>query len=254
MTYHNSSTLRLCRLGGLLAFALWVNACAAPNRDALRHIVQDQCTVHWQQQRDARPCERIYLPDAPRERQGYAVLHDVKGGAHFLLIPTRTIAGIESAELLEAGTPNYFSAAWQARDLVAAVVGHGIRRGAVGLALNPRHARSQDQLHIHIECLRRDVAHALQTAAPRIGAAWSPVFVGAWDYEAIRVMGEDLGGADPFELLADKLPAAKSAMGDYTLVLAGMDFNEGPGFILLAGRGPAGELLLDPTCAIAATT
>jgi CDP-diacylglycerol pyrophosphatase len=102
--------------------------------------------------------------------------------------------------------------------------------------------------------LRRDVAHALQTAAPRISATWSPVFVGAWDYEAIRVMGEGLGDADPFELLADKLPAAKSAMGDYTLVLAGMDFNEGPGFILLAGRGPAGELLLDPTCAIAATT
>ena len=254
MTCRNSPGLLFCRLGGLLAFALSLNACAAPNRDALRHIVQDQCAVHWLQQHDARPCERVYLPDARREREGYAVLHDVKGGAHFLLIPTRTIAGMESAELLEAGTPNYFAAAWQARDLVAAAVGHGIRRGAIGLALNPRHARSQDQLHIHIECLRADVAHALQTAAPRIRNTWSPVFVAAWDYEAMRVMGEELGGADPFELLADKLPAAKSAMGDYTRILTGMDFNEGPGFILLAGKGPAGELLLDPTCAIAATT
>jgi CDP-diacylglycerol pyrophosphatase len=69
----------------------------------------------------------------------------------------------------------------------------------------------------------------------------------------MRVMGAEVGGADPFELLADKLPAAKSDMGDYTLVLAGMEFKEGPGFILLAGKGPAGELLLDPACVIAAT-
>ena len=245
--------LLLCRLSGLLAFALSANACSAANRDALRHIVQDQCAVHWLQQHDARPCERVYLPDALRERDGYAVLHDIKGGAHFLLIPTRTIAGVESAELLEAGTPNYFAAAWQARDLVAAAVGHGVSRDAIGLALNPRHARSQDQLHIHIECLRTDVAQALHAAAPRIGATWSSVDIGRGVYEAMRVMGEEVGAADPFELLADKLPAAKSAMGDYTLVLAGMEFNEGPGFILLAGKGPAGELLLDSTCAIAAT-
>jgi hypothetical protein len=38
------------------------------------------------------------------------------------------------------------------------------------------------------------------------------------------------------------------------LVLAGMEFKEGPGFILLAGKGPAGELLLDPACVIAAAT
>jgi hypothetical protein len=49
------------------------------------------------------------------------------------------------------------------------------------------------------------------------------------------------------------VPAAKTARGEYTLVVAGMDFQEGPGFILLAANGPAGELLLDPTCAIAAT-
>jgi CDP-diacylglycerol pyrophosphatase len=70
--------------------------------------------------------------------------------------------------------------------------------------------------------------------------------------QALRIMGEDLAGSDPIALLADKLPAAKAAMGDYTLVVAGMDFNEGPGFIALASTGPAGELLLDSTCAVAA--
>src|ERR1700675_2603281 len=93
------------------------------NRDALRQIVQDECVVHWQQQHTASPCERV--------DPGFAVLADRKGGAHFLLIPTRTMAGIESPEVLEPGAPNYFEAAWQARDRIAAVVGRGVPRGAV---------------------------------------------------------------------------------------------------------------------------
>jgi CDP-diacylglycerol pyrophosphatase len=237
-----------------LVSALSLNACSAANRDALRQIVQDQCAVHWSQQHSATPCERIYLPQAPHEREGFAVLADRKGGAHFLLIPTRTIAGMESAELLEPGAPNYFAAAWSARDLVARVVGHDIPRDAVGLALNPRHARTQDQLHIHIECLRTDVALALRRAAPRIGGDWSPIIIDGRPYQALRVMGEELSGsANPPVLLANGLPAAKSDLGDFTLVVAGMDFKEGPGFVLLADNAAAGELLLDSTCAIAAT-
>ena len=60
------------------------------------------------------------------QRQDWpAVLADRKGGAHFLLIPTGTVAGMESPELLEPGTPNYFAAVWAARDLVAGAAGHG---------------------------------------------------------------------------------------------------------------------------------
>jgi CDP-diacylglycerol pyrophosphatase len=240
-------------VGSAAAFALSLNVCSAANRDALRQIVQGQCAVHWSQQHSASPCERIYLPEAPHEREGFAVLADRKGGAHFLLIPTRTIAGMESTELLEPGAPNYFAAAWSARDLVARSVGHGIPRDAVGLALNPRHARTQDQMHIHIECLRADVALALRRAAPRIAGGWSPISIDGRPYQALRVMGEELGGANPPVLLANGLPAARSGLGDFTLVVAGMDFPEGPGFVLLAGNDVAGELLLDSTCAMAAT-
>lgn len=236
-------------LGAALAL---LAAPASANRNALREIVQDQCAAHWLQRHSAAPCERVHLVDSAHFRDGFAVLADRKGGAHFLLIPTRTLAGMESPELFQPGTPNYFEAAWAARDLVAAVVGHGIARAAVAMALNPRHARTQDQFHIHIECIRKDVARELQKAAAAIGAAWSTVAIGAGSYAALRIMGEDLDGSDPITLLAAKLPAAKAAMGDYTLVVAGMDFKEGPGFVALAGTGPAGELLLDSTCAIVA--
>jgi CDP-diacylglycerol pyrophosphatase len=229
---------------GLLTLAVSAGACSSPNRDALRQIVQEQCAVHWLQQHSPRPCERV--------DEGFAVLADRKGGAHFLLIPTKTVAGLESPALFEPGTPNYFAAAWAARDLVAKVVGHGIRRSAVGLALNPRHARTQDQFHIHIECVRGDVAHDLERAAPHLTESWVSIAIDASMYQARRVMGEEFGAADPITLLANGLSPARSDIGDYTLVAAGMDFQEGPGFVLLAAKGPAGELLLDPTCAIAA--
>ena len=47
------------------------------------------------------------------------------------------------------------------------------------------------------------------------------------------------------------MPRANGAMGDYTLVVAGMQFENGPSFIVLATTGRAGELLLDSSCAIA---
>jgi hypothetical protein len=49
------------------------------------------------------------------------------------------------------------------------------------------------------------------------------------------------------------MPRANYVMGVYPLVVADMQFENGPGFILLAGSGRAGELLLDSTCAIAGT-
>ena len=248
-----SRTLLCCAWGALFAVALAPACGGAANRDALRQIVQEQCVVHWSQQHSVRPCERLFLPEAPHASEGFAVLADRKGGAHFLLIPVKTVAGMESPELLDPGTPNYFAAAWQARDLLSGAAGRPIRRGDVGLALNPRHARTQDQFHIHIECLRPDIAQTLRRAALRATGAWTRLTIAGSSYQALRVMGSDLDGADPIELLANGVAEARAAMGDYTLVAAGMEFPEGPGFILLASDGPAGELLLDPTCAIAAT-
>jgi len=242
---------RLAYLGiaslGLLA------AAAAPcaNRDALRQIVLEQCVAHWLEQHTPAPCERVFLAAPQQQGSGYALLADRKGGAHFLLIPTRAISGIESPALLEPGTPNYFSAAWQARDRIAAVLGRPVPRSAVGLAVNPLRARSQDQLHIHIECLSPDVARAIKRAADGISSTWSPVTIRGSSYSAVQILGEDLDSTDPFRILADRMPQPPRAMADFTLVIAGVQFDSGPGFILLAGTGPAGELLLYSTCAFA---
>jgi len=219
--------------------------------DALRRIVQDQCMENWAQHHLAAPCERIVLPDLKTGRSGYAILADRKGGAHYLLIPTQTMAGLDSSELLDPDTPNYFAEAWRARDLLNTFVGHDVPRTAVGLAVNTAHARSQNQFHIHIECLRADVADSLRQTAEQATDTWAPMMVAGSTYQAMKIMGTGLDGSNPFELVAALNPDVRHHIGDYTLVVAGMQFKSGPGFILLTGTGPTGELLLDGGCSIA---
>jgi len=220
-------------------------------RDALRRIVQEQCVVNWSQHQAAAPCERVYLADSRTGNSGYAVLADRKGGAHYLLIPTQTMAGIDGRELLDPDAPNYFAEAWHARDLITRYVGHTVARTAIGLAVNTARSRSQDQFHIHIECLRQDVFESLRAAAGRMTETWSPVNVAGSTYDGLRIIGDGLDGSNPFELLAGLKPDVRRHMGDYTLVVAGMQFSSGPGFVVLAGTGPTGELLLDSSCAVA---
>jgi CDP-diacylglycerol pyrophosphatase len=239
----------------LLAAAAIAALFAAPvscaNRDALREIVEDQCLVHWREQHESTPCEEVDVEDAAHPGSGYAILADRKGGAHFLLIPTATITGIESPALVAPEATNYFDAAWRARRRLSGVVGRDIPRQAVGLAVNPPHARSQDQLHIHIECLRPDVYETLTREAGRLTESWMPLGVGGASYSARRITGEDLRAENPFKLLARELPQPGKTMADYTLVVAGAQSRSGPGFILLASTAAAGELLLDSTCSAA---
>jgi CDP-diacylglycerol pyrophosphatase len=219
--------------------------------DALRQIVQDQCVINWTQHNDPSPCERVFLADAKASNSGYAVLADRKGGAHYLLIPTQTMAGIDSGELLDPDTPNYFAEAWRARDLITKYVGHEVPRTAVALAVNTAHARTQNQFHIHIECLRQDVFDSLHAAADKVSDVWSPVNVAGSTFQALKISDSGLDGANPFELVANLSSDAKHHMGNYTLIVAGMQFKSGPGFVLLTGTGPTGELLLDSSCAVA---
>jgi CDP-diacylglycerol pyrophosphatase len=228
-----------------LAAALFATAASCANRDALREIVQDQCLPHWREQHNAAPCTEVHL-DAAVE-SGYAVLADRKGGAHFLLIPTKTISGIESPALEAPDTPSYFLAAWRARGRLDGVIGRPVPPRLVGLAVNPLHARGQDQLHIHIECLRPDVSEVLARQAAHISSSWSPLMLGGANYWA-RNISASLEADDPFKLLASQPPEAGRGMNDYTLVVTGTPIGDG-GFVMLASSSAAGELLLDSTCA-----
>jgi CDP-diacylglycerol pyrophosphatase len=214
--------------------------------DALWQIV-NQCAVV------TAPCAKV---DAAGH---YAILKDRRGIAQYLLIPTEKITGIESSVLLDPATPNFFAAAWAERGVVDARLSHPLPRDSVSLAVNARKARSQNQLHIHIDCLSAEARHALKAAAVKIGRQWEPLAdpIAGHRFTAIRVDGENLGDFNPFIALAKTLTNPSVEMANRNLVVVGADFAEGPGFLVLSDIAQAtifgyggGEDVQDHTCAI----
>ena len=220
-------------------------------RGALKQIVQGQCVLNWQQHNDPAPCERVVLSDPKAADSGYAILQDPDGGADYLLVPTKTMAGLDSSELLDRDAPNYFAEAWHARGLLKTFVGHDVPATDVGLVVNTARARAYDQFHVHIECLRQDAADALRSISATVTGVWAPVTVSGATFQAMQILGDGLDGSNLFESLAALKPEVSNHMGDYTLVAVGARFAGGPGFIVLTGTGPSGEFLMDPQCLVA---
>lgn len=246
------------RLSAVVAAIVIAPVSAAPaigDANALWTIVHDQCVTNEQSHGDPAPCALVDLgASVPR---GYAVLKDLVGATQFLLIPTERITGIESPALLAPDAVNYFDPAWRSRKFVDARAGVEIPRDWMSLAVNSAVGRSQNQLHIHVDCVGADVRDALSRHADAIGPAWRPFperLAGA-DYAAMTVAGENLDGVNPIRLLADYVREAGGDMALATLVVVGTYLDGGrPGFVLLAGRAEpaagnigAGEQLQDHT-------
>jgi CDP-diacylglycerol pyrophosphatase len=227
-----------------------------PNGQALWKIVSEHCMSDQARHGDPAPCPQVSLTDGPR--RGYVVLKDREGPTQYLLMPTDKITGIEDAKLLEPDRPNYFAQAWAARGLVEAKLGKPVPRDEMSVAVNSPYGRSQDQLHLHIDCLDLAVRDALRADAARIGPRWSrrAFTLAGQPYRIERVDGETLA-VDPFRRLAQDMPVPASQMAAWTLVLVGETAADGQaGFYLIAGRidpktgnRASGEALQDHACA-----
>lgn len=216
---------------------------AFADSDVLWKIVHDKCAAQ------TAPCLSV------NTTEHYAILKDLKGVAQVLLIPTDKITGMESPALLDPTTHNFFADAWAEKGNVDARLPHAIPRDGMSLAINALQARSQNQLHIHVDCLSTDARAALKTDADKIGADWAPLpdAIAGHKFEAIRVKGETLGDFNPFLALAKTLKDPAKEMGDHNLVVVGANFTDGPGFIVLtdvATPGMGGEDVQDHSCTI----
>src|SRR5690349_9295382 len=161
--------MRLLRLAVAIVAVLALTgapprAVADPN--ALWTIVDGQCAPDERSHDDPAPCALVDLDG------GYAVLKDLVGDTQFLVIPTARVTGIESPQILAADAPNYLADAWRARSFVEQRAGRALPRDWMSLSVNSPAARSQDQLHIHVDCVRADVRQALTSNAGAIGTAW----------------------------------------------------------------------------------
>lgn len=235
-----------------LLFATSAPAHAA-NPDALWQIASGQCVPNSAQNGDPKPCAMV-----DRER-GFVILKDIVGAAQYLLIPTVRLSGIENGELQQAQAPNYWRYAWEQRHRVGAALGRPLEPSQIGLEINSAAARSQLQLHIHIDCMRSDVPDLLRAHRRDPPGKWMPLMLDGHRYWVMRLEADALQTQDPFKLAAARSVHAANAMGAQSLLLTGARFDDGAeGFYLInmpvnfdRGEFGSAEVLLDHGCAIA---
>jgi CDP-diacylglycerol pyrophosphatase len=227
--------LALTLLLALAAAPAHAQNCAAANSDPGRCVlwkfVHDQCVPEQKAQEMLKlPCVKVDLAGE------YVIFKDRTGPKQLLAIPTEAISGIEDPKILAPGAPNYFADAWQSHDLVSKT----LSREDIGLAINSKDGRTQDQLHIHIDCLLPDVVDAVRKNAASVTDKWAPfpVNLAGQAYIARSVASADLSGFNPFDLLADGVPVAQPDMIKWTLAAVPATVAGAPGFLLLANDVP----------------
>jgi CDP-diacylglycerol pyrophosphatase len=253
--WRESAVLSLISWAWLLA----INVPARADPMALWRIVHGACVPHVEAGLGPKPCERVDLDGGVD--QGVAILKDLVGMAQMLAIPTRRITGIEDPQMLAANAPQVFAVAWSAKTLVEARLGRALPRAAVGLAINSKWARSQEQLHVHVDCMAIPVVKALAEYASALDGVWRAMTVPLHGriYFARRVDSAELVDVAPLKLLADGVEGARAHMGAYSLAAVGATFDGKPGFVLLADQfslegGGHAEDVQDHDCAIAGST
>jgi CDP-diacylglycerol pyrophosphatase len=192
----------------------------------------------------ANPSCRAYDADA-----AYVIVRDNapdKPDA-YLIIPVAPVTGIEDAQIFAPPVRDYWQYGW-----AAAARFVGVPPAATALAINSTTGRTQNQLHIHISCVRPDVAAALVRA--RIGTdparpTTLPLGPDGHRYTALRVRA--LGGdASPFLRVAAE-PGARADMKDQSIAVIGTDSPDVWDVVdTRAGGGNPGaaEELLDQSC------
>jgi CDP-diacylglycerol pyrophosphatase len=188
--------------------------------------------------------------------KGFATLRAPLARTHIIVSPTMRIIGIEAPELQLPDAANYFEDAWEARRYVIETAERPLKDADIGLAINSRPGRSQDQLHIHVDCLRRRYAQQVRLHDSAVRSdRWSRLpfaFRGRY-YWALLLNSADLEQVNIFRTAATLLQTSPGRMEDMTLVVVP---RLGAGFYLLAdqytpgamGKGH-GEFLLDHACA-----
>lgn len=205
--------------------------------DQLWKIVSQECLPHAKALPANSSCLKVEL--TPDTERGYLVFRDRNGPLHFLLMPTAKIDGIESSRLLDSITTDYFQKAWQERSFLAKQSNQKVPRDIVSLTVNSSYGRSQDQLHIHISCIKPEVKAHLEAQLDRFSERWTSVQYGInnHDYIARTLTEAEFQQMSPFLRLATEVPDAEKQMGRYGLALvAYTSKTHVPMYLLLANK------------------
>ncbi|MFQ6372065.1 CDP-diacylglycerol diphosphatase [Shewanella sp. YIC-542] len=235
----------------LVAVSSYVWRTSSHNSDALWQLISQRCVPALASHGVPTPCQEV------NQARGYVTLKDRNGILQYLLMPLNKLAGMESPELLHAATPNFFALAWEQRQLavdhMTSAQTH-VPDSALSLAINSQYGRTQNQLHIHISCLRQDVRQQLDALTPSLTSRWQTHPLGPNDYLLRTLQPQELHQTSAFIRLAQELPDAAGHMGHYGLALANLPNGQ---LVLMAIRAnwrqankASAEELQDHSCQI----
>jgi CDP-diacylglycerol pyrophosphatase len=199
------------------------------SRSALWRIVSTSCIPATLSGGTGR-CAEVSL--AKGVESGFVVFKDRHGPLQYLLMPTRRVTGIEDPFLLSADSPPYWAQAWRAKRWMEVSNGRSIPRDAVSITVNSAWGRSQNQLHLHVSCVRADLRSFLQSVPTIDSEIWTSIR-GGWmghPYEARKLVAETLDGQDLFK---DVAKDHAGDMGRQAIAVIATQFNGHDGFWLL---------------------
>ena len=239
----------------LLSVAVFVvpaQALPNPPRDVLWTALQG-CILAKKTLGQTFPCLAVDL--GSKEHPGTAVLRAPGQPTHTVVIPTANVIGLEAPELQSSSGAAYWRAAVAARSYVTDALKGRLPVEEVGMAVNSAGGRSQDQLHIHLDCIKLSVRTALQRYRPSMKSQWAPLPI-AFDgsrFFAMRIGVAEAAGFNPFSALT-RLPGGPTNLRATSLAVISTPQHEpDKGFYVLAHRAPGShsEKLLDHSCAAA---
>ena len=245
-------TLRILVLCVTLLFMAALGSLQAGYGRLLLWRTIEACLLDHRTLHSPAPCLSVTTRD--RNDPGYAILRNPFDKSHIILAPTVRLVGIEAPEAREPRIADYFAEAWSNRRLAFPQGLPDVPADDIGLAINSQRGRTQDQFHIHVDCLREDVKERLATAwSPLPPGQWSQVMLvdGGPPYSITRLAGS-LADSNAIDLSAAHLQLSKKEMPSLTLAIVAQRADPSdPRFVLLARRDffkQHAELLLDHDC------
>ncbi|SHK99093.1 CDP-diacylglycerol pyrophosphatase [Paraburkholderia terricola] len=236
-----------------LVVALAAGACArlaAVDSNALWKIVDLRCVPSQQATGTPGQCTAVDLD------RRYAILKDIVGRSQYLLIPTDRVTGIESPLLFAPHARDYWADAWAARRYVEKSVKRSLPDNQLGLEINSKYRRTQNQLHIHIDCMHAEVSAALARHAKDAPGEWRWDTLNGNRYRIMRVTTVMQAG-NPFSLVARDNQNVEAMAMQTILVTGAGAFADKDGWLVVNsgmevdnGTGSA-EGLLDHACRVA---
>ncbi|SPP31183.1 CDP-diacylglycerol pyrophosphatase [Arsenophonus endosymbiont of Aleurodicus floccissimus] len=200
------------------------------NSDKLWQTINQQCIPEFKNGSLQSPCIKV------DQQHRYVIYKDIKGPLHDLLLPLDKISGIESPILQQKNTENYFMLAWKNRQLFIKTANKPINEQFLSLVINSKYGRSQEQLHIHLACLKAEMYQIIKENEHTITTSWQLLKqkINSHRYIAIKIPATNVNKISPFHYLEKYAAEQGDNIAYYGLAM--IPSTQKSEFILLASR------------------